>query len=326
MPVEVVMPIFNGKNYLAQQIESIYQQTLRPARLLIRDDGSTDGTLELIASLEHRYGNWIHRVDGNAHLGCCASVNVLLSATRARYVALADQDDIWHPEKLEQSLELLRQMESLYGETTPLLVHGDLRLVDAEGQPMGHTFFAYQRLDPRRTSPADLAFTNVVTGCTCLFNRSLLTKALPIPAEAAMHDWWIALVASVFGRIGLLNRVCIDYRQHSHNLLGATGLGWDYWFPRLLSILRGKRNKHQVMGVLWQSAVFRQRYGIELSELCSIVRLPFAQRWLSVLRLPANKRPSKHGLLRSGLFYARMLTTPARFFCEDRCPDVRSMR
>lgn len=324
MFLEVVMPTYNGEKYLAQQVESIYNQTARPDRLLIRDDGSTDGTIYLIKALQERYGNWINQLEGSERLGCCANVNVLLQSSRAKYVALADQDDIWHPGKLERSLQLLRKLEGTHGGEKPLLIHGDLRLVDAEGRPVGHTFLAYQRLDPRRTRLVDLAFTNVVTGCTCLFNRALLVKALPIPVEAEMHDWWIALVASTFGHIGFLSRPYIDYRQHDHNLLGARGLGWRYLLSRFHSLLIGKRDKKHILRVLRQLEVFSVRYGLESSALVALLRLPIAKRWIACLFFSSNSLPSRHGLLRTGVFYLRLLTTPAQFFETSRDLNICS--
>jgi hypothetical protein len=105
------------------------------------------------------------------------------------------------------------------------LVHSDLELVDAAGNRLGVRYLQRQRLDPERTAPVDLALTNVVTGCTALCNRALLELALPLPVEALMHDWWLALVASAFGRIGWLPQATVLYRQHGANVLGAQGLG-----------------------------------------------------------------------------------------------------
>jgi len=311
MLLEVIMPTYNGVKYLSRQIETIYHQTLKPDRLLIRDDGSTDGTLELIDCLQQLYGNWITRLVTVEHLGCCACVNILLSATQARYVALADQDDLWHPKKLEKSMELMREMEKVYGENMPLLVHGDLRLVNADGEPMGHTYFAYQRLDPRRIRPVDLAFTNVVTGCTCLFNKNLLAKALPIPAEAAMHDWWIALVASVYGRIGLLMRPYIDYRQHESNLLGAKGMSYSILARKLFTLLVAKDINPRTRYTFKQIDAFSRRYNYEISRVPSLLRLSLPARWLALLLLPSRCRPSRHGVVRSLLFYCLVMFSPS---------------
>jgi len=318
MLLEVVMPTYNGAKYLVQQVETIYEQTLKPDRLLIRDDGSTDGTKKIIQELRSFYGDWICEIEFKDHLGCIGSIGILLAATRARYVAFADQDDIWYPEKLERSLGMIRHMEKNCAPDIPLLVHGDLHLVDEHGDSMGYNFLGYQRLDPRRTQPDDLAVTNVVTGCTCLLNRPLLVKALPIPVEAQMHDWWIALVASVFGQIQVLKEPLIDYRQHGQNLLGAKGVGWGYWLPRFVSLVMGKRQKACMQGVLRQLLAFESRYGVNLSMLPSLAKMPIFERWWVFFRLPACRRPSKHGFLRSAIFYARLLTASAL------APDIQS--
>jgi glycosyltransferase involved in cell wall biosynthesis len=307
MFLEVVMPTFNGERFLAQQVETIYEQTLRPDRLLIRDDGSTDGTIELIESLQLRYGNWIRRLESIEHLGCCASVNVLLSATQAKYVALADQDDLWHPEKLEQSLALLRQMEGIYGEDMPLLVHGDLRLVDADGKPMGHTFFAYQRLDPRRISPVDLAFTNVVTGCTCVMNQSLLAKAMPIPREAIMHDWWLALVTSVFGTIGILKGISIDYRQHGNNYIGAKGVGSLHYLRMINEFFLWNKLCMNHERSLLQISAFACRYKFTIVDPPVHYDSSRLSYFFDMVKFIINSKARKHGPLRSLAFYVFLL-------------------
>ena len=169
--IDVVLPTYNGAPYLEAQLASIHSQTLCPKRIFIRDDGSNDGTSSLISDLHRRYGAWLQVLPSDGNLGCSANVNLLLEATSAPYVALADQDDIWLPQKLEQSLMLMQQLEATYGVNTPLLLHSDLDLVDSH-LSLWDLPHATSRLDPRRTDPMDLALTNVVTGCTTLLNRS----------------------------------------------------------------------------------------------------------------------------------------------------------
>ena len=232
--IDVVLPTYNGAAYLRQQVASIDQQILRPVRLIIRDDGSTDGTRELLTSLKQDYGDWLELLPADGNLGCSANVNRLLENTRSPYVALADQDDHWLPGKLEAALTLLKQLEQIHGVEMPLMVHSDLALIDADGMPLGCSYLQRQRLDPSRTGLDDLVLTNVVTGCSVLLNRALLQKALPIPAEALMHDWWLALVASANGVIGFLPEPAVLYRQHESNVLGAQGIGLRRIIGRLL--------------------------------------------------------------------------------------------
>ena len=308
--IEVVLPTYNGAAYLRQQIASIDQQTLRPQRLLLRDDGSSDGTAELLVLLKREFGDWLELLPSDGNLGCTANVNRLLESTKANYVALADQDDVWLPHKLEASLTALQQLERSHGDETPLLVHSDLELVDGEGASLGSTYLQRQRLDPLRTAPEHLVLTNVVTGCTVLLNRSLLQKALPIPAEALMHDWWLALVASRFGEIAFLADPTVQYRQHGTNVLGAQGLGLSYWMQRLRNLFADPSAGGHTRAALRQAEVFEQRYGQPLSALPALLQLPRRRRWWALLNLSSEQRPSKHGPLRSLGLYGLLAWLP----------------
>ncbi len=308
--IEVVLPTYNGAPYLEAQLASIDAQSLRPSRVLLRDDGSSDGTPALVEKLQQRYGNWLQVLPADGNLGCKANENRLLQATTAPYVALADQDDLWLPKKLEQALVRMQQLEARHGADTPLLVHSDLELVDARGQRLGCRYLQRQRLNPQRTAPVDLALTNVVTGCTALLNRALLQKALPIPPEALMHDWWLALVASAFGRIALVEEPGVLYRQHGGNVLGAQGLGLAYWRQRLQSLLADPAAGGNTRTALRQAELFQQRYGLLISALPPLLQLPRRRRWRALLQLPADQRPSKHGPLRTLGLYGLLAWLP----------------
>ena len=308
--IDVVLPTYQGVAYLEAQLASIHAQTLRPARVLLRDDGSSDGTLELISQLQERYGAWLQVLPADGNLGCTANVSRLLGATTAPYVALSDQDDLWLPQKLEQALAVIQRLEVRLGTETPLLVHSDLELVDAQAQTLGCHYWYKQRLDPQRTAPSDLALTNVVTGCTALCNRALLMKALPLPAQALMHDWWLALVASSFGEIGLVEQPGVLYRQHGSNVLGAKGLGCAYLRQRLIQLLAYPAAGGSTRAAILQAAWFEQRYNRVISALPALMRLPRTRRWLALLRLPADHRPAKHGPLRTFALYGLIACMP----------------
>lgn len=299
--IEVVLPTYNGVNYLEAQLASIDAQSLRPARVLLRDDGSSDGTPELIERLQERYSSWLEVLPADGNLGCTANVNRLLEATVASYVALADQDDLWLPCKLEASLALLLRLEACHGASTPLLVHSDLQLADAQGRPMPLTYWQSQGLDPSRTHLGDLLITNVVTGCTVLLNRSLLQQALPIPHQALMHDWWLALIASAMGEISALPNPTLLYRQHDLNVLGASGLGWSYWRSRLLAWRHGWQLLQLISR---QEQVLRSKLAVPQRGLSELLAMPRLRRW--------RKRPwpRKHGVLRTLSLHAFLILVP----------------
>lgn len=309
--IEVVLPTYNGADYLEQQLASIYDQSVRPQQVLIRDDGSTDGTLDLLIQIKYRYGNWVRILPSSeGNIGCIANTNRLLQATTASYIALADQDDIWFACKLERSLAMIKQLEARHGCEIPLLVHSDLKLVDANCNNLGCTYLQRQRLNPLRCGPADLALTNVVTGCSVILNRALLQRALPIPNEVAMHDWWLALVASVFGEIAFLDNPTLAYRQHGSNVLGAQGFGFRYWITRIRELLAGPPDKLSVSKALRQAQTFEQCYGVCLSKLPALMTLPRRERLQVLWALFMDQPPTKHGPLRTISLYMLLIFLP----------------
>ena len=126
--IEVVMPTYNGAQFVEDQINSIFNQTIRPSRLLVRDDCSTDRTLEILYSLKQFYHSWLDILPSNKNIGCKSSIDLLLSCTSAPYIALSDQDDFWLDTKLE-----LCFADSCVEKIMVLilmLIHSDLKLVD----------------------------------------------------------------------------------------------------------------------------------------------------------------------------------------------------
>jgi glycosyltransferase involved in cell wall biosynthesis len=310
MPIEVVLPTYNGVAYIKAQIDSIYNQTLRPVRVLLRDDGSTDGTQRVIRELKQQYGAWLQELDSDGNLGCVANVNRLLQSTEAPYVALADQDDIWIPRKLELSLQRLQHLEDKYGVDFPMLIHSDLELVDQDCTHMGSGYIKRQRIDPLRTAAADLALTNVVTGCTVLVNRALLRKALPVPPQAVMHDWWLALVATVFGRIEFIPHQLVFYRQHRNNVVGAQGLELTYIISRLHAIAKDPKSCGNLQLAILQAHTFAKRYGRIISSVPDLMQIRRMQRLKAIMGSPKWALPTKHGPIRTLGMYLLIFLAP----------------
>jgi hypothetical protein len=115
----------------------------------------------------------------------------------------------------------MRSAEAELGPGVPLLAHTDLQVVDAALNLVDSSFWHYQGLRPGLNSLRRLLIRNTVTGCTAMINRALRERGTPVPAEAVMHDWWLALVAGCFGRIVPVPEATVLYRQHGHNATGA---------------------------------------------------------------------------------------------------------
>lgn len=228
--IEIIMSTFNGASYIEAQLDSIIAQTHGDWRLLIRDDGSVDATLQIIIAYTARYKDRITLLqDARGNIGPCASFGVLLESTTANYVAMCDQDDVWLPDKLESQLRCIRDVEAGADENLPVLVHSDLRVVDESGSVVAESFWRYQKLQPSRmqTLPG-LLVQNCVTGCATMVNRALVKLATPIPKQAIMHDWWLALVAVSCGKVVAMQSVTLNYRQHGANQVGAKEWGWRH--------------------------------------------------------------------------------------------------
>lgn len=227
----VLLPTYNGEAYLTEQIESILSQTYQHWLLVCRDDDSSDESDAILLKYTQRFPAQVIRIqDHQGNLGASASFSTLMEWALLNYadttgdndvlVALADQDDIWHPERLDSCLQRMK-CEQAGSADLPLLVHSNLRVVHSNGKESASSFMTYQGLDPRRVSLGAQLVSNTVTGCTCLMNMALLRQALPVPKEAVMHDWWLSLVAAAFGRLCYIDRSLVDYRQHGRNTIGA---------------------------------------------------------------------------------------------------------
>lgn len=226
-PVWILLPTYNGARFVAEQIASIERQTGAEWRLLVRDDGSTDDTVQVVDRLAASDARIERLRDGVGNVGVVANVGMLMAAAMARGardVMLADQDDVWLPHKIPVSLDVLRQAEREVGPGRPVLVHTDLAVVDETLRPVAPSFLRFQR---KRHEPLDplgpLLVTNFVTGCTVLFNHALLRLAVPVPEGAPMHDWWLALCAAAAGTIRFHPEATVLYRQHGSNTLPEKG-------------------------------------------------------------------------------------------------------
>jgi hypothetical protein len=164
--------------------------------------------------------------DTKGNLGPAASFGVLLSHaldSPARYVAIADQDDVWLPGKLAHELELLRDQEAAAGRATPILVHSDLAVVREDLSLLHRSFLEFQGIRHQfQAALPSLLVQNFVTGSTVVLNRALLEVAVPVP-RVIMHDWWLALCAAALGRVVYLPESTVLYRQHGSNAQGSQG-------------------------------------------------------------------------------------------------------
>lgn len=224
--VAICMATYNGEKYIEEQINSIVQQNYDNLVLFIRDDGSKDNTKEILNKLEKEHPNKIVIINDNSLKGGSSKKNFAAilgwvnSNYNFNYFMFSDQDDVWMEDKVKKCIDCIKTEES--NGMCPILVHTDLKVVDEKLDVLGDSFFKYRALNPNTKDLRHLIIQNNITGCTMLWNKEL-NNILNIEADAvAMHDWWIALTASAFGKILCIDQPTILYRQHNNNVVGAT--------------------------------------------------------------------------------------------------------
>ncbi|GBQ34831.1 glycosyltransferase [Gluconacetobacter azotocaptans] len=250
VPVTIVLSVYDGAAFLPAQLRSILAQTCTNWTILWRDDGSSDGSAEIMRAFQRGdgAGRCVEIDASGRHLGIAPSyLRLLRAAPRGSVVAFADQDDVWLPDKIRRGLDHLGRLPA----HRPALYCGRQILVDGELRTMG--------LSPvHAATPCFLsALTqNAATGCTIMLNdaaRAVIAACAP-PPPMVLHDWWAYLLVLGAGGVAHVDPCpMVLYRQHPDNAVGAPSLP-----VRALRALR--RGPRAFMGV------FRQNVGQLLAQ------------------------------------------------------------
>ncbi|MGT2932483.1 glycosyltransferase family 2 protein [Streptococcus catagoni] len=219
MKINILMSTYNGEKYIAQQIESIQNQTIQDWNLLIRDDGSTDKTPEIIEDFvkKDQRIHFINR-DQRVNFGVIKNFYTLVKYDQADYYFFSDQDDIWLPKKIEIQLEEIEK----HPQNLPLMVYMDLKVVDQDLNVINESMIRSQSGHANTKLIQELS-ENAVTGGVALINSALADR-WTTTENIIMHDWYLALLASSLGRLIYIDQPGELYRQHENNVLGARTL------------------------------------------------------------------------------------------------------
>lgn len=217
--IDVLMATYNGEKFVANQIESILNQTYKNINLIISDDCSNDRTRGILKEYEEKDSRVkVYYQENN--LGYIKNFEFLLKQVQSNYYALSDQDDIWTPEKIEVSYNTLKQKKVD-------MVFGDLEVVDKDlktrYESFGDFMLLNRKIEKCKNSYKMNYLYNCVTGCTILAKKETLEYILPIPNESkrVAHDHWIALMVSLNGKLAYIKEKYIKYRQHGDNQIGT---------------------------------------------------------------------------------------------------------
>ncbi|MCD8304384.1 MAG: glycosyltransferase [Prevotellaceae bacterium] len=220
--VQVLMSTFNGSRFLSEQLESIYCQRGVEVRLLVRDDGSTDSTADILRC-EQEQGR-LEWYSGQNLKPARSFLNLLRNADEGTDLyAFSDQDDVWDDDKL------LAASNAIGDEAKPALYFCQTRLVDEWLRDLPQ-----MPISPRLTYGEALMY-QFVGGCTMVFNQALRDIVnLYTPEYLRMHDLWVYDIALAVGAKVVFDPVPhIRYRQHSDNAIGQTASTLSHWRERL---------------------------------------------------------------------------------------------
>lgn len=267
--ISIAMTTYNGAQFVQAQLRSILEQTRQPDEIIICDDGSRDDTVNIIRHVMETSGtDRIRLVENEENLGYIRNFYKAISLTKGDYIFLADQDDIWHREKLEKSMAIMER-------TGAAAICTRSRLIDRDGQEMdGNAFIVSvllarlkEELGPVRFF--DLVIENVAQGCTYCFTKEVRAKYLALNSRQLIHDHQIMFIASLVGKVYACAEPMIDYRIHGSNSAGL-------------------QENDKNIKVIWKKPKLKPSRVMFLEELNRVVKVPHVHfyKLLYYLRLP----------------------------------------
>jgi len=233
--ISVALATYQGARFLEQQLDSIAAQATPPDEVVVSDDGSVDGTVALVDAFAARAPFAVVRHVNDERLGPARNFEVAIRRCRGDVIALADQDDVWLPQKLAR-LRAAFAAPAAIG-----LAFSDCELIDERSRPLGTTGWTAigLRAKERGAIGHGDAFRvlvsrqhragGTVTGATMAFRADVVDLALPLPDAVAatgkglLHDGWIALAAAAVAPVALVPESLVRHRQHPGQEIGMTG-------------------------------------------------------------------------------------------------------
>lgn len=215
---DVILAVWNGARYLPAMLDSLLSQTTRDFNVLARDDGSRDGSLEILENYKPRFDGRLRVIAGEPSGSATANFAILMRETKADYVLFADQDDVWKPQKVELSLRSLKEAEAKYGKSKPIYFATDITVVNEDLQVISASYWKWKRLRPSMMSSLSRSLICVpIQGMASGINRALLDLANPVAEKAISHDWWTQLIAAAMGKVICDPTSTALYRVHGGN-------------------------------------------------------------------------------------------------------------
>ena len=214
--VDILLPTYNGANYIKAQIDSILSQTHSDIRLIIRDDQSQDESVSLIEKYAESDSRVFFVKNRGPNLGLVKSIEYLLQISDAPYIMFSDQDDVWFPNKVALFLKKAKEIN----QELPMLIHSDCFVTDKNMKILKR----FKGSKPLNYGLKNSFFHFFVQGASTMINLMLKEESLPFPENLYLHDRYLHIVSEITGIRKYIDEPSMYYRQHDKNLVGSQSI------------------------------------------------------------------------------------------------------
>ena len=219
--VGIVMAAYNSERFIGEQLDSILSGTYQNIHIYVRDDGSKDATVSVVKEYVKKYPKQIELIENKDNGGYVKNFLAGVMEAKEDYIMFCDHDDVWLPDKVKITLEAMKKAErKAEAKEIPIVVFTDNTIVDGDLKPLGASFYERGNYNFEQMGLSYMLMENKLIGCTIMINKALKDKITVLPEHARVHDWWVALIASAFGKIVFVNKQTMLYRQHGTNEIG----------------------------------------------------------------------------------------------------------
>lgn len=232
--VAVVLSTYNGAPHLREQIDSVLAQDYPSVELIARDDGSSDETVEILENYERKGALRLIRGENKGVVGSFLDA-IAQAPLEAAYVALCDQDDVWHPDKISRAIAVL----SARNNALPQMYCSEYMFCDADMNPRERS-----HLNRIGVEFPTMLYENMVSGNTVVINRKLADLIIAAGRDGVYtHDWWLGLVATALGELTYDDFVSLEYRRTGSNASPTGTNAWNILRYRVRTFFKGEQLK-----------------------------------------------------------------------------------
>jgi len=217
MKISVAMCTYNGSKHVIEQLESIVHQTQKIHEIVICDDCSSDDTVTIVDAYLHNKNIDYKIISNEVNLGFIKNFHQVISRCAGDIIFFADQDDTWYSEKIEKIMAVFEK------DKQALLVFSDGNITDEnlvyQKKLLASLQYRSDFLKDKYIAFERLIADNYVTGAAAAIRRELLTLAQPF-SQITAHDYWFAVIASLYDGLRCVHEPLFNYRQHASNTIG----------------------------------------------------------------------------------------------------------